>query len=214
MKFIEVDCILYSLENVKRVFTDTKFISDHTPFFHVNIDYTDGTRYTISCGSNEEGKFRAAEILTDIKNILRGFSLKELVITKSEQLNNSSDLNTEYNEIMDIIDKMEFFNQPAGYELFAEKSKELQRIDINDRANDLKKIRAFIDKQYDIIASNPNKSYTKSFYDQLDSTTARINRYKLEGVKELREKLNSLPDNAIYKYQIDNIITEMENKYK
>lgn len=140
MKFIIVDEILYSLENVKRVFTEIKFISDHTPFFYINIDYTDGTRYTIGCGSNEEGRMKVTELFHDVANILRGFNIKK----------------------SDFID---------------------------------------------------SASSVEAFYNQIDPTEKKIQGYKLEGVKELKEKLKSLPDNAIYKYQIDNIITEMENRY-
>lgn len=51
---------------------------------------------------------------------------------------------TAYNEIMDILDKMEFFNQRAGRELWADKPKEVQDRDIADRERDIQKIREYL----------------------------------------------------------------------
>lgn len=78
MKFIIENDILYSLENVKRVSTETKFVNGHVPFFYVNIDYTDGTRYSISCGHTEDGKYKAGELLKTIANILSGYNVSKL----------------------------------------------------------------------------------------------------------------------------------------
>lgn len=165
MKYIVVSNTLYSLENVRRITSERKNDSNYTTFIiFLHIEYTDGTRLSIHCGRGSDGLNKGDELFKTITDILSGCITKES--NKPEPSTISTD---EYNEIMDIIDKMEFFNQPAGYELFAEKSKELQRIDINDRASDLKKIRDFIDKQYNIIASNPSKSYVQSFYDQMEN---------------------------------------------
>ena len=211
MKFIVVNDTIYSLENVRRVTSERKSDSNYSTFIiFLHIEYTDGTRLSIHCGRASDGMNKADELFKTITDILSGCVTKE--DNKSEP---STTLIDEYNEIMDIIDKMEFFNQPAGYELFAEKSKELQRIDINDRAYDLKRIRKFIDKQYDIIASKPDKSYATSFYDQLDSNNERINRYKLEGVKEFLaelEKRNTLDERLRSVETGNKIIEEMENK--
>ena len=165
MKYIVVSNTLYSLENVRRITSERKNDSNYTTFIiFLHIEYTDGTRLSIHCGRGSDGLNKADDIFKNITDILSGCVTNEN--NKPEPSTTSID---EYNEIMDIIDKMEFFNQPAGYELFAEKSKELQRIDINDRANDLKRIREFIDKQYDIISSNPDKSYVQSFYDKMEN---------------------------------------------
>ena len=211
MKFIVVNDTIYSLENIRRVTSERKSDSNYSTFIiFLHIEYTDGTRLSIHCGRASDGMNKADELFKTITNILSGCTTKE--DNKSKP---STTLSDEYNEIMDIIDKMEFFNQTAAYELFVEKSKELQRIDINGTAYDLKRIRNFIDKQYDIITSNPDKSYAESFYDKLDSNNERINRYKLEGIKEFwaeLEKRNTLDERLRSVETGNKIIEEMENK--
>lgn len=50
-------------------------------------------------------------------------------------------------EILDILDKLDFFNQRAGRELWQSKPERIQYQDIANFSSDIKKIREFIAKQ-------------------------------------------------------------------
>lgn len=77
-----------------------------------------------------------AEILREAADTIEELSAKlaALNMERSER----------YCEIMDILDKMEFFNQRAGRELWADKPKEVQDKDISDRERDIQKIREYL----------------------------------------------------------------------
>lgn len=51
-----------------------------------------------------------------------------------------------YNEIMEILDKREFFNQRAARELWSEKPFEIQELDIESFHLDMQKIKEYIEQ--------------------------------------------------------------------
>lgn len=70
-----------------------------------------------------------------------------------KELANEPQEDIQKDELLEILDKMDLFNQRAGRELWSEKNREVQDIDISNISDDIEKLRSYIAKAQPIVRS-------------------------------------------------------------
>lgn len=133
----------------------------------------------------------------------------------------------------DILEKFDFFNQRAGYELWNDKPKDVQDKDIEDKANDIKFLKDFINRQQAEIEryrKNLNTNFVligsrgsgKSTLER-KAIEFRVDEIRKQAIKEYAERLKEkvfIQENPFeaneHKFvkliaaeEIDNIVKEM-----
>lgn len=105
-------------------------------------------------------------------------------------------------EILDILDKLDFFNRRAGRELWRIKPESIQDKDIQSLSSDIKKIRDFIARQQAEIERLQSMNQAKLAFD------------KLTGVKEYNYETNKSEDETekIFVPHLESIYTDVNHE--
>ena len=137
----------------------------------------------------------------------------------------------EINKALDRLDKLDFFNQRAGRELWNDKPTDIQNQDIDDYSKDIKFLKYFINRlQAEIERLEKHElSEALNYINQLetenkrldkkveelsevlsDSIKIKVKEIKSEAIKEFAEKLKSEYDG----FDVNHEIIEYQNLLK
>jgi hypothetical protein len=111
-------------------------------------------------------------------------------------------MNTNLEKALDILDKFDFFNQPAGYEHWIGMPKGVQDKDIEDKANDIQFLKDFICNQQSVIADY-RKHLNKDFV---------VVGSRGSGKSELERQMVEFRVNAIRHQVITEYLDKLEDK--
>lgn len=141
----------------------------------------------------------------------------------------------------DILDKLDFFNQRAGRELWNEKPVEIQDADIRNREEDIKFLKALINRQkeeierlqsandekfrqWDMLAEKTKQHYADLYEEAKDILKAEAYKEFAERLKEHINNCHSVSDEGEYVCYdcacanvtncIDNLLKEMVGEEK
>lgn len=115
----------------------------------------EGTQVCVNCQKGERNMENLIErIKNRIENELHNiYELSTAIEIINEEQAKDPQEDIQKDELLEILDKIDFFNQRAGRELWSEKNREVQDIDISNISDDIEKLRSYIAKAQPIVRS-------------------------------------------------------------
>lgn len=123
-----------------------------------------------------------------------------------------------------ILDKLDFFNQRAGRELWNEKPVEIQDVDIRNREEDIKFLKDLINRQqseikrlksandekfrqWDMLAEKTKQHYANLYEEAKDILKAEAYKECIEKVRKLAVGMHPCSDELrVFDSDLDNIL--------